>query len=73
MKPEIRKLLGVMERIRVEGGEAVPGGECVKVAVGAVCRNPYAGKFVRDLTPLYDLGDELGDQLTREALRVLDG
>lgn len=73
MKPEIRKVLSVIERIRMEGGEPVASGESVKVAVGAVCRNPYAGKFVRDLTPLYDLGDELGDHLTREALRALDG
>lgn len=71
MQPTIRKINSSVERIRIEGGEPVPGGECIKVAVGAVIANPFAGKFVPDLTPMYDLGEELGDGLTREALKLL--
>jgi len=73
VKPRIRKINSCVERIRLEGGEAVPGGESVKVAVGAVIHNPYAGKYVADLTAMYDLGEELGDGLTREALQLLGG
>ena len=71
MKNTIRKINSYVERIRIEGGMPVGGGECIKVAVGAVILNPYAGKFVEDLTEIYDLGEELGDILTREALKLL--
>ena len=32
------------------------------VTVAAVIRNPYAGRYVEDLSPLYDLGAEVGKQ-----------
>lgn len=73
MTPKIRKINSTVERIQVEGGEPVPGGESIKVVVGAVIQNPYAGMYVADLTALYDLGEALGDGLTREALTLLGG
>lgn len=44
-----------------------------RVAVGAVIQNPYAGRYSEDLRELVSLGAALGDILTAEACRRLDG
>lgn len=67
MALEIRKILGIVENLKLEGGRPVDG---VKVAVGAVVKNPYAGKFEQNLERFYTEGEEIGDILTREAQRL---
>ncbi len=58
----IRKLVTVVEEILTDGGR--PAKRPVrKVATVAVIENPFAGKFVEDLTPLIDAGEELGAPL----------
>ena len=42
-----------------------------KVAALAVLENPFAGRFVEDLTPLIDAGEELGALLAKRATEAL--
>jgi hypothetical protein len=39
----------------------------------AVVRNPFAGKFVADLKPLFETGAALGERLMRELVPLLTG
>ena len=58
----IRKLVTIVEEILADGGR--PAKRPVrKVAAVAVIENPFAGRFVEDLTPLIDAGEELGAPL----------
>src|SRR3989441_5967719 len=66
----IRKLVTVVEEILTDGGR--PAKRPVrKVATVAVIENPFAGKFVEDLTPLVDAGEELGALLAKKATEAL--
>src|SRR5256886_11269518 len=66
----IRKLVTVVEEILTDGGR--PAKRPVrKVATVAVIENPFAGKFVEDLTPLIDAGEELGALLAKKATEAL--
>ena len=38
-----------------------------RVALAAIFKNPFAGKFEEDLTELFDIGAALGEQLVAEA------
>ncbi len=42
-----------------------------RVAVAAVIRNPLAGRFESDLTPLFEIGAELGLRLAEQAVDLL--
>ncbi len=44
-----------------------------KVASGAVIKNPYAGRYVEDLTELFETGEELGKLLGGIAVAQLNG
>lgn len=44
-----------------------------RVAVGAVIKNPYAGRYFEDLTELIDAGGELGALLGSTAVALLAG
>ena len=50
-------------------GQASP--PVVRVAAMGVFTNPFAGRFVEDLTPLFDLGRSVGGRLAKEALATL--
>src|ERR1700732_4766639 len=39
----------------------------------AVIRNPFAGRFVDDLRPLFEAGAMLGERLMPELVKLLDG
>ena len=47
--------------------------QITRVVAGAVIENPFAGRFVEDLTPLFDLGGQLGERLMEEAVGLLAG
>ena len=68
--PEIRKIVTVVEEIRTEQGEAVdpPTRQCAAIAV---IRNPYAGRYSRDLGELEEAGAVLGALLGRRATDAL--
>lgn len=44
-----------------------------RVVAYAVIKNPCAGRFVEDLSPLFNIGGQLGDQLMGEAVGMLKG
>ena len=70
MTLEVRKIVSVVETTRLEMGRSVNGLHR-KVATAVVCTNPFAGRYVDDLTELVDLGAELGELLIDEALAAL--
>ena len=69
---EIRKIVLTRETIYAEAGRtsAKPVNRAVAIAVIA---NPYAGRFVEDLSPLFDMGAELGERLMPELVKLLGG
>jgi Amino acid synthesis len=70
MSVKIRKLVTVVEEILSDGGRQ--GRRPLrKVAAVAVVENPFAGRFVDDLTPLIDAGEELGALLAKRATEAL--
>jgi hypothetical protein len=67
---EVRKYVTIVEEIHMEGGRKVdPPGK--RAAAVAVIKNPFAGRFVEDLTPLIDIGDRLGGILGKMAVDAL--
>jgi len=70
MKAKIRKLIVSVEETRQEMGKAVEPPTRKAVAV-AVIENPFVGQYVQDLKPLMDIGEELGELLTRRCVAAL--
>jgi hypothetical protein len=67
---EIRKTLLISEEILSDAGERVA--RPVRRAAGiAVITNPCAGRFVKDLSPMFDVGMELGVLLTKRLVDLL--
>jgi len=66
----IRKTLMVQETIETDcfGESCEP---ITRVAALAVVRNPAAGNFVQDLSPLFDIGGQLGEMLMSRAVNML--
>jgi len=67
---EVRKYMTIVEDVRFEGGKEVSG-PCRRAAAVAVIKNPFAGKYVEDLTPLMDMGEQLGGILGKMAVDAL--
>jgi hypothetical protein len=70
MKAKIRKIAVFLEETHTEMGRAV-NPPTRRAAAAAVIENPYAGKYVEDLTELMDVGAELGELLTQKAVAAL--
>ena len=51
----------------------MPAKAITRVAAAAVVRNPFAGTFGDDLSALFDIGRELGNQLMPELTARLPG
>ncbi|MCS7281207.1 MAG: amino acid synthesis family protein [Desulfobacterota bacterium] len=69
---EIRKIVTVIEEIYADGEKKVEK-PIKKVAAIAVIKNPYAGKYEEDLTPLIDFSEEIGKILSQKAVSALSG
>ncbi|MFZ5587179.1 MAG: amino acid synthesis family protein [Thermodesulfobacteriota bacterium] len=67
---EIRKLMVIVEETRQEAGRDVAPATR-KAAAIAVIKNPFAGQYVAELTPLMDMGEELGRLLGNQAREAL--
>lgn len=67
---KVRKVVVQVEEIHEEMGRAVSP-PSRKAVSAVVIKNPYAGKYVEDLSPLYDLGAEVGGLLARYAVKAL--
>jgi hypothetical protein len=68
---EVRGWYSTVQEIRHDGGK--PGETLVKVATGVVIRNPFAGKFVTDLSPLTKPSASIGHALGARAVALLGG
>lgn len=71
MKLVVRKTAVLVEEILTEGGQS-DGPPLQRVTAMAAIANPYVGKPVADITPLIELGAEIGDLLSQKLLRQFD-
>jgi amino acid synthesis protein len=69
-RAKIRKILTFVEEIYSEMGQGVAP-PTRRAAAVAVIENPFAGKYVQDLSELMDVGEELGEMLTKRAVACL--
>ncbi len=69
-KPEIVKTIIHVEEINMEGFKALEK-PLKKCSVTAVIKNPFAGRYVEDLSELSEIGEYLGDYLSRIAVKEL--
>jgi hypothetical protein len=60
MSADIRKIAVWVEETHQEAGRTISPATRKAVAV-AVIANPFAGKYVEDLSPLMEIGAELGE------------
>ena len=73
MKPEIRKIVTYDEEVLVEGFRAASR-PWRMFAVAAVVTNPWAGRFVEDLTPeIRAYGPVLGAMMTERMIALAGG
>jgi hypothetical protein len=70
MKSKIRKIVIFVEETLTEMGQPVQP-STHRAAAAAVIENPFAGKYVQDLTELMEIGEELGSLLTERAVAAL--
>ena len=69
---ELMRIQTIVDVIYEEGFHKLATPLC-KVASGAVIRNPYAGRYVDELTELIEAGEELGKLLGETAVSQLNG
>jgi hypothetical protein len=67
---EVLKYVTIVEETLKEGGKKVDP-PTRKAAAIAVIKNPFAGKYVENLDPLIEVGEELGGILGRRAVEAL--
>ncbi len=68
----IRKTVIIKETIEADSmGETCD--PITRVVALAVIRNPFAGRVVEDLSPLFDIGGQLGERLMGDAVEMLAG
>ena len=70
MKAKIRKLITFVEETQSEMDQTVDP-PTRRAAAAAVVENPFAGRYVEDLTELAEIGEELGTLLTERAIAAL--
>lgn len=69
---ELRKTIISVEEIVSDGDRPVASPIHRATAI-AVIKNPFAGRFVEDLSPLFDVGFELGALLMKRVVDLLGG
>ena len=67
-KPEIRKMYTLVEETHADGVKRLEK-PVRKAAAAAVFKNPFADKYVEDLSLLFDWSAELGEILTKSSNR----
>lgn len=70
MSAKIRKIIVVVEETLSEMGRPVSPATRRAAAI-AVIENPFAGRYVEDLSELITIGEELGGLLTEKAVAAL--
>lgn len=66
----VRKIFAVLEEVKTEQGVKL-GKPMRKAAAVAVIKNPFAGRYVQDISLLFDYGEKLGELLVHTALKAL--
>jgi len=66
---DVREWYSSVQESRHDGGK--PGETLVKVATGVVIRNPFAGKFVTELSELTNPSSAIGHALGERAVALL--
>ena len=72
IKPKIRKIVTTIDEVRFEGFKELKE-PITTVSVAAVIKNPFAGDYSEDLDELSEVGEWLGDYLSKIAAKHLDG
>ncbi len=67
---EIRKVVVVVEEVRADGQKALEK-SIKKCSASAVIKNPFAGRYVEDLSELTDVGEYLGGFLAQKAVEAM--
>ncbi|HVT52941.1 MAG TPA: amino acid synthesis family protein [Dongiaceae bacterium] len=70
MRAKIRKIVTVVEETHSEAEHPIDP-PTRRAAAIAVIANPFAGRYVEDLTQLIDIGEELGQLLGERAVKAL--
>lgn len=70
MKAPVRRIVTFVEDTLTEAGRPVDP-PARRAVAAAVIANPFAGSYVEDLTPLMEIGEELGEVLTARAIAAL--
>jgi hypothetical protein len=70
MKAKIRKLLTFVEETWLEMDQRIEP-PTRRAAAVAVIENPFAGRYVEDLSELINIGEELGELLAQRAVAAL--
>jgi hypothetical protein len=70
MKAKIRKIVTLVEETRREMDKTIEPATR-RAAAAAVIENPFAGRYVQDLSELIEIGEELGALLTERAVVAL--
>jgi hypothetical protein len=70
MKAKIRKIVTLVEETRREMDKTIEPATR-RAAAAAVIENPFAGRYVEDLSELMEIGEELGALLTERAVAAL--
>jgi hypothetical protein len=70
MNAKIRKLVTVVDEVRLEQGQAVEP-PVRRAAAVAVIENPFAGRYVETLDPLIEMSVGLGELLAARAVAAL--
>jgi hypothetical protein len=70
MSAVIRKIVTVVEETLQEAGRDITP-PTRRAAAIAVIENPFAGRYVEDLSPLIEIGEELGGLLAARAVAAL--
>ena len=69
---EIRMSVVSVEEVVADGGRRLAAPIRRATAV-VVVKNPFAGRFVEDLSPLFDVGFEIGASFTKQLVDLLSG
>ena len=67
---EIRKVVVVVEEVRADGQKSLEK-PIKKCSASAVIKNPFAGRYVEDLSELTDVGEYLGGFLAQKAVEAM--
>jgi hypothetical protein len=70
--PRVRKVLAMREEIHHEGGKSAAR-PLLRGAVAAVVANPFAGRYVEEITPLMTALKPLGLDMAKRLLALLGG